>query len=74
MAAPATRYDEKTLRELSTMKEFIHQLQYQLVNLTTLYEIAFRYRMWEYNLLILQLSKQMDNELIHKLWKSYIYR
>lgn len=68
------RYDEKTLRELDIMKEFIHQLQFQLVNLTTLYEIAFRYRMWEFNLLILQLSKQTDVELIQKLWKSYIYR
>lgn len=68
------RYDEKTIRELETMEENINKLKFQLVNITSLYEVSQRYRLWDYNLLILQLSKQNDSEMIAKLWKSYIYR
>jgi hypothetical protein len=56
------------------MEEYLHKLEYQLLNITNLYEICLRYRMWDYNVLILQLSKQSEMEIILKLWKSVIYR
>jgi hypothetical protein len=74
--AIANTYDEKTLKGLENIKETISKLQYSLLNITSLYEISYRYHLWNYNLLILQLSKQGNNEieLITKLWKSFIYR
>jgi hypothetical protein len=70
----SNQYDEKTVRELENMEEYLHKLEYQLLNITNLYEICLRYRMWDYNILILQLSKQSEMEIILKLWKSFIYR
>ncbi len=57
------------------MKEWVRKLKLKLLTISELFnEVCVTYNMWDMSLRLLQISNTVDEELIAKLWRSFIYR
>lgn len=74
-AAARARYSEGQRRSLDMLERAVQKVQNQLVPITDLFhEICMPYKLWDVSLLVLHASKHDDEELVARLWRSFIYR
>lgn len=73
-AATRNRFDAAHARQLEQMERQVHRLRFQLVGITELFCECMLYRLWDVCLLLVKISKHNDQDLIARLWRSFIYR
>jgi hypothetical protein len=62
-------------RQFKLLLDNLHKLQNSLYSISDLFNtITEPYKLWEYSLIIIYLCKYDDLNMIHKLWKSIIFR
>lgn len=71
----AHQYSENTTQQLKAMKDWVRKLKLKLMTISELFnEVCVEYNMWDMSLRLLQMSNTVDEELISRLWRSFIYR